>query len=82
MSLPNRWIPPIGLLLLDATVDINLLYGEVPPVLVVLSIPGFVPHLRGLVPLRLIGRRRGRVERLWWYRGLGDCGNGRRPVWM
>jgi len=62
MSLPNRWIPPIQLLLLDTTVDINPLYGDVPPVLDVLSVPGVVPHLRGLIPLRSIGTPCGRVR--------------------
>jgi len=63
VSLPNRWIPPIRLLLLDTTVDVNPLYAEVPPVLDVLSVPGVVPHLRGLIPLRPIDTPGGRNVR-------------------
>lgn len=72
MSLPDRRVPPIQLLLLSTTVDVNSLHSEVPPILNVLSIPGVVPHIRGLFPLRPIGAPGGRY---FWGGGPGT-GNG------
>jgi hypothetical protein len=77
MSLPDRPVPPVQLFFLSTTVDIDPLDGKVPPILSVLSVPGVVPHPRGLFPLGLVGTPTGRnvwVRRPGTRNGLGRAG--------